>query len=136
LEIQVSNSGQPDSLSSNFAEPSMLEFEPSSAQLHTTNTLLETQNGHGFSDPWYESTVSSLNWLPYNWAPDFQVGIGNSFGSPEEIQSPDSGRNHWGNSPDFGDVADPATVHHGTPHMDQRHNQALLGSEPGDIHGI
>ncbi|TVY27781.1 Zinc finger protein [Lachnellula hyalina] len=111
VRLEVHNFKEPSSLPRDFARP--VGLQPNSAQLQT-NAFIETQSERGISDRWYESNNSSLNWLPYDWTPDFQVGLGNTFGSPDEMQSPGPGRNNQNTSLDFGRVVDPASIQHET----------------------
>jgi len=115
---------------------SMVGFERSSIQLQPTSPLLEIQSGHNLAEPWYEGTSSSLNWLPYNWSPDFQVGVGNTFGSPDIIQSPESGRGHLSSSSDFEGTDRSVFTQYQTPPEPHRHtNQVLMSSEINGDHG-
>ncbi|KAH6681840.1 C2H2 transcription factor-like protein [Halenospora varia] len=45
------------------------------------------QNPQDISDSWFEGNMSSINWLPYDWTPDLQVGIGNSLHSAENLST-------------------------------------------------
>ena len=33
----------------------------------------QTQHHNGVPEPWYQNNFSSINWLPDNWTPDFQI---------------------------------------------------------------
>ncbi|TVY80516.1 Biofilm and cell wall regulator [Lachnellula suecica] len=131
---QFSISSVPVSHSPGVLRSSGVDFEQE-VQLQPTRRLEEVQPGHNFSEPWYAGNMSSLNWLPYDWAPDFQVGVGNNFTSPDEIQSPDSG--HQFGPLGFEAVAASPFVHYETPSGPRVQNsQIIAGSDVGDGHGV
>lgn len=132
VRLEGHSSGEPSSLPRDFAGPVHLQL--SSAQLQA-NAFTETQSDRGLSDRWYESNNSSLNWLPYDWTPDFQVGLGNTFGSPDEIQSPDSGRTNRGTSLEFDHVVNPPSIQHEIPPASLHHNNHAL-PRSGDAQGV
>lgn len=113
----------------------MMDSEQNPTQLQPTDSLPEVRNEQNPSESWYEGNITSLNWLPYNWNPDFEVGVGNTYISPEEIQSPDAGWDHAIGADDT-TFAHTFAQHVSPPVLRSQNDQALAGSEAGDTHGI
>jgi len=44
-----------------------------SLTMNTGTDIGQTQHEEGVPEPWYQNNFSSINWLPDNWTPDFQL---------------------------------------------------------------
>jgi hypothetical protein len=44
-----------------------------SLTMNTGTDIEQTQHEEGLPEPWYQNNFSSINWLPDNWTPDFQL---------------------------------------------------------------
>jgi hypothetical protein len=92
-----------------------------SASLQSMILNSAVQNSENF---WYQNTFSSINWLPDDWTPDFQVGGGDGLGSFgqgtslmfEQTSQPSSGT--------YPEVIEIPGLNHSVPHS-SRHRVDL-----------
>ncbi|KAF4637901.1 hypothetical protein G7Y89_g196 [Cudoniella acicularis] len=89
------------------------------------------QNLQGLSEPWFEGNLSSINWLPYDWNPDFQAGV-NAVASPQN-HSPQSSRTHQVGEMDFENTVDNTfSNYHRSPQELAHNSQSHIRSDVGD----
>jgi hypothetical protein len=60
--------------------------------LQSLSTSVNTNDVHSLSRSWYQNNFSSINWLPDNWAPDFEMEDGNNLDSTHQSQYPGPGQ--------------------------------------------
>ena len=77
-QISPTSRGEPQQMeiaSSSAPIQPFLEQQTNFGSLDISNDAdsEQTQHHNGVPDPWYQSNFSSINWLPDNWTPDFQI---------------------------------------------------------------
>jgi hypothetical protein len=50
-----------------------MEQPTTSLDVNTSTDIEHTRHENAASEPWYQTNFSSINWLPDNWTPDFQM---------------------------------------------------------------
>jgi hypothetical protein len=86
--LSAVNNSQPLTSSTSRRQPQNMEIRPSSESIQpfmeqSTNAgplnmnsvadMGHTQHENEIPEPWYQNNFSSINWLPDNWTPDFQM---------------------------------------------------------------
>jgi hypothetical protein len=60
--------------------------------LQSLSTSGNTNDVHSLSRTWYQNNFSSINWLPDNWTPDFEMEDGNNLELIHQSQYPGPGQ--------------------------------------------